>query len=383
MAERFALEAMPLEGLRLVEASAGTGKTFSLAGLYLRLLIEKRLAVHEILVMTFTRAATQELRERIRARLVEAARLAARPADWETCERPEDQLAAALFRASGEAPERLAERLREAAARMDEATISTIHGFAQQAALENAFDGGLPFDRGEQTDDRALFLEAATDYWRNQVIGRPAAEANAFLQLWSSPGSLHRTLKPALEKPHIQLTGPSAEAIAECTARARALWEQEGGELERLLTAAEAEGALLKDKGLDKARQLHGDMASLVGLLGDGLAGTASGHAALPAWVADLASAEGVRQHIKKAAAEGWFRPQDLELVQCLAQLQPLGRLAAIREALAQIKADAVARKRERRQFSFADTLEALHEAITAPATGECRARQRWPAHDR
>jgi len=60
--------AMPLSGLRLVEASAGTGKTFSLAGLYLRLLVEQRLDVRDILVMTFTRAATQELRERIRAR---------------------------------------------------------------------------------------------------------------------------------------------------------------------------------------------------------------------------------------------------------------------------------------------------------------------------
>ena len=61
----FDLHTFPLDGLRLIEASAGTGKTFSLAGLYLRLLVEKRLEVRDILVMTFTRAATQELRERI------------------------------------------------------------------------------------------------------------------------------------------------------------------------------------------------------------------------------------------------------------------------------------------------------------------------------
>ncbi|MCC5863159.1 MAG: UvrD-helicase domain-containing protein, partial [Gammaproteobacteria bacterium] len=71
---------LPLAGISLVEASAGTGKTFTLAGLYLRLLIEQQLDVREVLVMTFTRAATQELRERIRRRVAEAARLAADPA---------------------------------------------------------------------------------------------------------------------------------------------------------------------------------------------------------------------------------------------------------------------------------------------------------------
>ncbi|HEY3565807.1 MAG TPA: UvrD-helicase domain-containing protein, partial [Casimicrobiaceae bacterium] len=56
----------PLDGIRLVEASAGTGKTWNICGLYLRLLIERALPVKEILVVTFTNAATAELRERVR-----------------------------------------------------------------------------------------------------------------------------------------------------------------------------------------------------------------------------------------------------------------------------------------------------------------------------
>ncbi|MEO1174046.1 MAG: UvrD-helicase domain-containing protein, partial [Myxococcota bacterium] len=52
---------VPLNGLRLVEASAGTGKTFTIALLYLRLLIEERLSPDQILVVTYTRAATAEL----------------------------------------------------------------------------------------------------------------------------------------------------------------------------------------------------------------------------------------------------------------------------------------------------------------------------------
>jgi exodeoxyribonuclease V beta subunit len=58
----------PLEGTNLVEAGAGTGKTYAITGLFLRLLLEKNLPVHQILVVTFTEAATQELKDRIRAR---------------------------------------------------------------------------------------------------------------------------------------------------------------------------------------------------------------------------------------------------------------------------------------------------------------------------
>ena len=61
-----------LQGTQLIEASAGTGKTWNLCGLYLRLLLERGMPVAEILVVTFTNAATAELRERIRARIAEA-----------------------------------------------------------------------------------------------------------------------------------------------------------------------------------------------------------------------------------------------------------------------------------------------------------------------
>ena len=60
----------PLQGISLIEASAGTGKTYTICSLYLRLVIEQDYDVQQILVVTFTKAATAELRERIRARLV-------------------------------------------------------------------------------------------------------------------------------------------------------------------------------------------------------------------------------------------------------------------------------------------------------------------------
>lgn len=67
--------ALPLDGIRLIEASAGTGKTFTLATLFTRLVVEQGLRIGQILAVTFTDAATQELRKRIRERLALAARL--------------------------------------------------------------------------------------------------------------------------------------------------------------------------------------------------------------------------------------------------------------------------------------------------------------------
>ncbi|MDZ7829483.1 MAG: hypothetical protein U5K33_08360 [Halofilum sp. (in: g-proteobacteria)] len=84
----------------------------------------------------------------------------------------------------------VAARLRDAATRVDQATITTIHGFAQQAAAENAFDSALPFDRGEQVDDRrAVQREAATDLLARAGV-RPgdADRRSAFLQLWPDAG---------------------------------------------------------------------------------------------------------------------------------------------------------------------------------------------------
>ncbi|MGA7298375.1 MAG: UvrD-helicase domain-containing protein, partial [Rhodanobacteraceae bacterium] len=70
---------MPLDGMRLIEASAGTGKTFTIAGLYARLVVEKQVPLRNILVMTFTRAACDELRTRLRERLQLCARLVDHP----------------------------------------------------------------------------------------------------------------------------------------------------------------------------------------------------------------------------------------------------------------------------------------------------------------
>jgi len=381
--EPFDLLDFPLDGLRLIEASAGTGKTFSLAGLYLRLLVEKRLDVRDILVMTFTRAATQELRERIRVRLGTAALIAADPANAVPGNKDHDIALAIIDKAANHEPRsRIARRLRDAAARMDDATISTIHAFAQQAAQENAFDSGLPFDRGIQVDDAGVQHEAITDYWRSQVFGQSRAQANAFLELWRSPEKLKKDLGPVLNKPHLELWDPNGGQLAVLTATARKLWSKQKQDLEILLSQAMENDALLKAERLYKTIVAVGGVAEFLATLEAGLAGTASGYPALPAWLADLATVEDIGNHFKKNKKSAIYKPQDPALLMAMASLTPVARIAATRAALTAVRSNIRARKRAARQFSFADMIESLHEAITDPDRGEALAaalHRNWP----
>ncbi|MFA7156033.1 MAG: UvrD-helicase domain-containing protein, partial [Proteiniphilum sp.] len=126
---------VPLEKANLIEASAGTGKTYAIAALYLRLILEQGLTVQQILVVTYTKAATAELGDRIRARIRDALLL------LQTDQESEDALLRDLIgrvRAAGE-QELARNRLTLALQGFDEAAVFTIHGFCQRILTENAF----------------------------------------------------------------------------------------------------------------------------------------------------------------------------------------------------------------------------------------------------
>ena len=196
MAETLDAARFPLWGSRLIEASAGTGKTWTIAALYLRLVLghggeaayARPLLPAEILVMTFTRAATRELSDRIRARLLEAARCfrgEAAPAD-------DDRLLAELMAAYPPGPQRHAAawRLAAAADSMDDAAVHTIDAWCQRMLREHAFDSGCLFDEELVADERALLLEAARDYWRQQIYPLHAAALDIALGVWRSVEAL-------------------------------------------------------------------------------------------------------------------------------------------------------------------------------------------------
>jgi exodeoxyribonuclease V beta subunit len=190
----------PLDGIRLVEASAGTGKTWNICGLYLRLLLERELPVESLLVVTFTKAATAELSGRIRERIVETLQVLEGGTPGPDPFVP--QLLVHLA-AVGHAREQLATRLRLALQTFDEAAIFTIHGFCQRALADTPFAAGLPYELELVEDDSALRLEATQDFWRREVAGGglPVLLATHLLQSGDSPAAWAEILKRHMARP--------------------------------------------------------------------------------------------------------------------------------------------------------------------------------------
>jgi len=191
---------LPLSGVRLIEASAGTGKTFTLATLVTRLVVERGLRVGQVLAVTFTEAATQELRKRIRERLQLALELVDAPAaDGET---PAATLTRQLLQAhrdgSGETGGALRRRLRQAVMEIDLAAIFTIHGFCARVLREHALESGQGFDPPELLgNDRTLRDALAADLWRAHATD--AAGADDLAVLWKEgPDALAADLRALL-----------------------------------------------------------------------------------------------------------------------------------------------------------------------------------------
>lgn len=166
--EPFDIITHPLEGTTLIEASAGTGKTYTIAGLYLRLVLEKGLEPGEILVVTFTRAATEELRDRIRKRLRDALHACREGVVADSGDRLLGHIA---LRHAGdrEAVRRLAGALRD----FDEAAIYTIHSFCQRALRENAFESSSLFNTELAKDQAEMSGEIVDDFWRIHFYSMP------------------------------------------------------------------------------------------------------------------------------------------------------------------------------------------------------------------
>lgn len=185
----FKADTVALQGVNLIEASAGTGKTFTLAELYCRLITEKGLLVSQILVVTYTRAATEELRGRLRKRLVkERLELSKKEADGELREKAD---ALAL------------KRLKLAIQSFDEAAIYTIHGFCQRVLQDFAFESGHFFDMEMVADEQAIKQAVVDDFWRKYISTTDPDFAHYLLSRKQSPETLLRTVAHLPGKPYL------------------------------------------------------------------------------------------------------------------------------------------------------------------------------------
>ncbi|MDM8564678.1 exodeoxyribonuclease V subunit beta [Candidatus Halobeggiatoa sp. HSG11] len=174
---------VPLNGINLIEASAGTGKTYTISTLFIRLLLEKNLTVEKILVVTFTEAATEELRDRIRKRLRDT--LLA----FQTNNTDDKILAELLDKYQNK--DEIITSLINAIRSFDEASIFTIHSFCKQMLQDNAFASGMLFDVELITDQNYLLHEIVEDFWRQNFYQTSQLFLNYALENgYKNPSSL-------------------------------------------------------------------------------------------------------------------------------------------------------------------------------------------------
>jgi len=160
----FNLASAPLSGINLIEASAGTGKTYALAGLFIRLIVEEEMPAGRILIVTFTKAATEELKERIREKLAEANDAFDRGYH-------SDAFLDGLIKKNGQRGALFL--IRRAMAEFDDASIFTIHGFCSRILSDHAFESENLFDTELVSGNESLIRQIAEDFWRKQLSFEP------------------------------------------------------------------------------------------------------------------------------------------------------------------------------------------------------------------
>lgn len=362
----------PLHGSQLIEASAGTGKTFTISALYLRLILGhggeqafgRELLPPQILVVTFTDAATKELRERIRARLAEAARFFRGELD------AADPL---LHQLRDDYPQeawpRCASRLEIAVQWMDEAAVSTIHGWCQRMLREHAFDSGSLFTQTLETDHTDLLGQVMRDYWRRFCYGMQG-EALAWVRgHWGSPDALLPRIRPLFGRVRAQQHEQEPEALIEDAlaqrteqlAQLKAPWAQWADELRQICRDAVA--AKLADGRKMQARYFEPWFDKL------------------SAWAADehiveLDLGTGFTRLTPAGMAEAWKsgEPPDhpgLRAMQTLPQqLQALASPDArlLEHAASWVSARFEVEKRRRAEMGFDDMLLRLQHALASEA---------------
>lgn len=250
---------LPLKGIRLIEASAGTGKTYMLVALYMRLLLglggkaayHRTLSVEEILVVTFTEVATEELRSRIYENIHQLRLDCLRG-------KSENTLLVELLAQIGDL--RLAAlHLLEAERQIDEAAIYTIHSFCQRMLNYNAIESGVLFQQTLLKDESCLHQQVSADFWRRHFYPLPIDVARMVQQYWEGPENLLAELLPYLqgELPVVRNSFDISKSIIEqhshiiaCIKELKQQWRSSSAMLSKILDSYKLDRRVYSSKNL-------------------------------------------------------------------------------------------------------------------------------------
>jgi len=213
--------ALEIAGKILVEASAGTGKTHSITTLFVRLVLEQGLAPGEILVVTFTEAATAELRSRIRGRLTDAHAALERARSG----RPAgDEVLGRLLERNPDKQATFRERLERARATLDEAAISTIHGFCHRVLHDHALGTRTRFDAELVADLEEIEQDVLHDFFRRHFARGESGFARDLREHKIGPEALRRIADMAFNHSGARLI-PEPGVLSESASRAVVAFE--------------------------------------------------------------------------------------------------------------------------------------------------------------
>lgn len=366
---------LPLNGERLIEASAGTGKTWTIAALYLRLLLGlggqsayvRPVNVEELLVVTFTEAATEELRGRIRSNIHELRIACLRNST-------DNSLYASLL---AEIPdlEEAARVLLLAERQMDEAAVFTIHGFCQRMLSLNAFESGMLFEQQLIEDESRLRFQACADFWRRHCYPLPREVAEAIHASWSGPEALLQSIDRYLqgEAPTFR-TPPSDQTLI---ARHQQIMAQLADLKAQWLSSVAALGDILENADLDRRKFNRGNQGKWIEKITTWAMQAQTGYV-LPEALEKFASS-----FLLSRTKEGGNAPTHpvFDTIETLIIAPPSLDDIVIARAMAEIR-NAVAREKQRRgEMGFDDMLRRLDEALQGE-NGDALAaaiRQRFP----
>ncbi|KMQ76973.1 exodeoxyribonuclease V subunit beta [Marinobacter subterrani] len=374
--------ALALNGSALIEASAGTGKTFTIAILYVRLVLGhgqpsdsplQNLLPPNLLVVTFTEAATKELRDRIRTRLTQAAEVFSDAPD--EAEPPAET--ALIYQLRDESyPDPASwpdcrKKLLLAAEWMDEAAVSTIHSFCNRMLSEHAFDSGSLFKLTLETDQSELLDEVARDYWRTFVYPLPPALMDEALSHWKTPVNLRQAVRNLIDDPGSLGTPPDSvhqaidQVVSQRLAQSQALkahpWSQWREEVIELLN------------DLNKSKRLHGGSKNAMFKVWDFLVAWAESDDLLPEKIDSAAgfknqTPEGLDNILKGDESAPHHPAFDaIEELMAFSQNQPSAKSDILRHASHWIAGRLESEKQKRSEMGFDDLLTRLDDALHGP----------------
>ena len=359
--------AMPLQGRVLIEASAGTGKTWNIGLIYLRLLLERELRVEQILVTTFTDAAAQELRERLRRRLVEAERLLQAALSMPATGDNELENYLALRWPGADERRHALRKIQLARTDLDRAPVSTIHALCQRIQRDYPLESGAAFANDKLFDEQQLQRECVEDFWRRRYLAGPVDPREATL-LKDGPEGLLRDLGGLANNIDARIEAGGLEEL-EC--RIAELHTDESiAELQRLVddaTLYKRSNAALRSRLGEIVTALRNDDEAQLGKS-----------------LADVFEPE------KLLAQEAAHRSGELAshpLIRALQALRPLIGLrdvfirgAVLAEAAQFCREELPRRARQRHVLTFSMLIDAVHERLCGPQADDVLADRLYDA---